>query len=1005
MLMERIKLLFASLLVLFAVATANAQNIKVSGVVTDEAGFPVPGATVMIPNTTTGTSTNGAGEYTLTVPSNATLLVTCVGYKDVLVSVGGRAKIDITIKEDVSVLEQSIVVGYGSAQKVGNLVGSVKTVSSETIKASATASPLDMLSGQVAGLSVLTTGGVAGDNNVSLTLHGIGSLSSGTTPLFIVDGVPASSSTVMNMNPNDILAMSVLKDASATSIYGSRAANGVVFVTTKTGAYNNSASVTVRSQYGISTLADFTMYKNMMSGDELKDFWINSGIYTYDYVKTVYTDRGYNYNTKWHKYFQQFNNPQSQNDVTIEGGSNVVAYNISASQFHQRGNTIGNYYDRYTLRTNVQAHPKDWLKVGTNINFSVSQKSSNGNWGDSENAGGNNYLVGGLSMMLNPLYPAIDPVTGSRYEYVYPLFASAYNWETFVKYRGNYTNYYGVMGSAFVELEPIKNLKITSRAGVDARFNSFKYRSMAAWAEMFPSYTSGRSRSFTRDYSATVTNTIEYSHVFNDNHRFSVLAGHEGIYNDYDYFWAYSENQIDDRLLLLQNGEQETFDMEESRSQSSFLSFFAHADYSLMDKYIIDVSARTDASSRFGSDNRWARFWAAGVLWKAKKEAFLKDVEWLNELSLKVSYGTQGNAAIGNYSSHATLGSAGNYAGVASLVIASPNNKNLSWEQQALGTVAVSARVFDKVSVEVEVYNRKTTDMLMSRPLPYSTGFTSVTTNVGGLQNRGIDITIGVDILKSKDYALNFNAAFNYNKQKITELFDGRKEWEIVNTGITYVVGQPVSFYYPIYAGVDPADGKQMWYLPGEDINVCTKDPSRTTKVFSEADLRQNTGKERYAPINGGFGISGRYKNLSVKADFNYTLGKYLINNDAFFYNNPNTFAGYNQSKAVTDFWTPRNTDAKYPSWADGTEMQFDTHLLENASFMRLKSLQIGYSLPKTLLNWAGGVLSDVKFTFTGRNLFTITKYMGSDPEADSNITLGLPGNTRQYLGGIEITF
>lgn len=1005
MLMERIKLLFASLIVLVAASVATAQNVKVSGVVTDEAGFPVPGATVMIPSTTNGTSTNGAGEYSLTVPSNATLLVTCVGYKDVLVSVGGRAKVDIVLKEDASLIEQSIVVGYGSAQKVGNLVGSVKTVSSETIKATATASPLDMLSGQVAGLAVLTTGGVAGDNNVSLTLHGVGSLSSGTTPLFVVDGVPAASSTVMNMNPNDILTISVLKDASATSIYGSRAANGVVFVTTKTGSYNNSATVTVRSQYGISTLADFTMYDNMMNGTELKDFWINSGVYTYDYVQSVYTDRGFNNNTKWHKYFQQFNNPQSQNDISIEGGSNVVAYNISASQFHQRGNTIGNYYDRYTLRSNVQAHPKEWLKVGSNINLSVAQRSSNGNWGDSDNAGGNNYLVGGLSMMLNPLYPAIDPVTGKTYQYVFPLFSTAYNYETYVKYRGNYTNTYGVMGSLFVELEPIKNLKITSRAGLDGRISAFKYRSKAAWTDLFPSVTSGRSRSYSRDYSATVTNTIEYSHQFNDNHRFSVLVGHEGIYNDYDYFWAFSSNQIDDRILLLQNGEQDTFDMEETRSQSSFLSFFAHADYSLLDKYIIDASVRTDASSRFGADNRWAKFWAAGILWKAKKESFLKDVDWLSDLSVKVSYGTQGNAAIGNYSQHATLGSAGDYAGVSSLVIATPSNKKLTWEQQALATFAVSARFLNKYSIEVELYNRKTTDMLMSRPLPYSTGFTSITTNVGGLQNRGIDITLGVDILKSKNYALNFSTTFNYNAQKITELFDGRKEWEIVNTGITYVVGQPVSFYYPIFAGIDPADGKQMWYLPGDDINVTTKDPNRTTKVFSEADLRQNTGKKRYAPINGGFSLSGRWYGLSVKADFNYTLGKYLINNDAYFYNNPNKFAGYNQSKAVTDFWTPQNTNAKYPSWADGGEMQFDTHLLENASFLRLKSLQVGYSLPKSLLGWSGGVLGDVKITFTGRNLFTLTKYMGSDPEANSNITLGLPGNTKQYLGGIEITF
>ena len=233
--MRKIKL-FMTTLMLALGFTAYAQNITVSGVITDENG-PVPGATVMIPGTTTGTSTDLDGKYTLTVPANANIMVSCVGYVDITENVDGRNVINFRLKSDSTLLEETVVIGYGSGQKVSNLVGSVTTVKSEAIKSSPAASPLDALQGQVAGLSVLTTGGVAGDNNVSMTLHGVGSLSSGTAPLFVIDGIPSSSRTIMAMNPNDIVSVSVLKDASATSIYGSRAANGVVYVTTRAGSY------------------------------------------------------------------------------------------------------------------------------------------------------------------------------------------------------------------------------------------------------------------------------------------------------------------------------------------------------------------------------------------------------------------------------------------------------------------------------------------------------------------------------------------------------------------------------------------------------------------------------------------------------------------------------------------------------------------------------------------------------------------------------------------------
>jgi hypothetical protein len=295
--------------------------------------------------------------------------------------------------------------------------------------------------------------------------------------------------------------------------------------------------------------------------------------------------------------------------------------------------------------------------------------------------------------------------------------------------------------------------------------------------------------------------------------------------------------------------------------------------------------------------------------------------------------------------------------------------------------------------------------MLMDVPYPYTTGFSSLTANVGGLLNRGFDIELGFDIIRTRDAFLRAKTTFNWNQEKITELFDGRDRWEIANTGITYVVGQPVAFYYPIFAGIDPEDGAPTWYQRGDDMTVTTKDKSRITKTFDEASLTQNTGNKRNAPINGGFGFSGAWKGLSFLCDFSYVLGKSLISNDGYFYGNPANFAGFNAIKSVNDFWTPTHTDAKWPDWSKGYIMRFDTHLLQDASFLRLKNLQIGYSLPKSILGWTNGTVEGIKFTFTGRNLLTFTKYDGIDPEVDSNLTYGIGGNTKQFLGGIEITF
>ncbi len=1002
--MKKAKLFFSALF-LFLGVTLSAQNINVKGTVKDAStGEGIPFAAIQVKGTTTGTATDANGAFSFNAPSNATLIFSSIGYVAEEVAISGRAVIDVVLEPDADILENAVVVGYGSAKPVSSLVGSVTTVKSDIVRNAPSASALDNLQGQVAGLSVLTTGGIAGDNAVSLQLHGMGSLGSSTTPLYIIDGIPSSSRTIMAMNPNDILAISVLKDASSTSIYGARAANGVVFVTTKAGSYDSKATVTVRSQYGISTLANMQFYENLMSGDELKDLWIRTGKFTPEQIRANYTDMGYTANTKWHTIFQQLNNPQYQNDVTIEGGGSKVAYLISASQFHQRGTSVGNYYDRYTVRSNVQAHPKDWLKIGVNLNLSGDKNQTNGNWNNAAFSDAGAYTSGGLSYMLNPLIPAYDK-DGKLYPYRFPngLTNPYYYMETYP----DITDRYGLNGAAFIEIEPIKYLKLRSQLGTDTMFNFNNYSALPS--SKIRSGTGYKGKTAQMTSNNTITNTIEYARTIANDHAFSVLVGHEGISNWYDYFSSYASGQTEDRLLILQQGTSASRSVSEASQASKFLSFFGHADYSYARKYNVDFTVRNDASSRFGKNVRNATFWSVGARWNLSRENFLKNASWISNASLKASYGTQGNAEIGNYQHLALIGTLTNYNDGNSWAIGQPSNNDLTWEKQALLSIGANARFFDRLDLELEFYHRTTTNMLMDVPYPYTSGFDELTANVGGLTNTGIDITLGWDIIQRPDAYLRFSTNFNYNKEKVSELFDAawdedlqRYRWIMASEGLAYIQGQPVMFYCPIYAGVDPEDGAPMWYVPGDDPDITTK--GETTKSYDEDLLSQNTGLTLSAPMVGGFSLRGGWKFLSFAVDFSYVLGKTLINNDRYFYENVNNNATYNKIKSVSNYWTPENRNAPYPDWTKGYVMQFDTHLYEDASFLRLKNLQVGVALPNKWLE-AQKVFDSIKLTFTGRNLLTFTNYTGVDPEIAGNLTYGRVGNSKQYLVGLEFTF
>ena len=984
------KLLSIFLLCTLFVGVAFAQNRQVSGKVTSSAdGSPVVGVTVLTKGTSNATQTNDDGSYSISTPEGSTLVFRHIGHVEKSLKVSSNT-LNVVLESNDSSIEDVVVIGYGSGVATKDVVGSFSRVSSKDIEGRPNANALEALQGRVPGLQVYTSSGEPSATQ-SVRLNGVGSISGGTSPLYVLDGVPVGSGSIVSMNPSDFESVTVLKDASATSIYGSRASNGVIYITTKKGSNAESASIMARAQWGFSNLARSKSQKEMMNSEELQNYWLASGYRTQAQIDQIKKD--WPNDTQWSDYYFKENVPLKQYDLSISGGSEKTRYFISTSYLDQEGVMYRSGFDRITLRSNITSKLNDWARVGLNLAGGYDRRETNQYT--------TNSLNGGLAILALPWYTPYDENGNEYYDQKIPglgRFSPRYLADKFPS-KGKNQQF---NPTAFIEINPIENLILKSQAGLDY----YNYRSSA---RRLPSYLDNinngtANEDWSQGVARTITNTIEYKWNINDFNRITFLAGQE--YSDFlsDEFSASGAGLTDDRLILLGNTTTGQA-VGQVKTEFAYNSFFGRANYSYNSKLFFNATLRQDASSRFGVNKRKATFWSLGGNWKLKDENFLKDVSWVNDLGLKASIGTSGNSgdsgSTWNYQHLATV-SAGQYNSGAAWGLNVAGNPDLTWENQMMANIGVSATLFDKLNIELEAFDRTTTDLLMSVPYTYTSGYASVISNVGKLKNRGVNLDLSLNVFKSKDFYLTPFLNFGYVKQEIKELFQGKDFWIVPNTGVSYVVGQPISFLYPMLKGVNADNGEYEWYVPGSDITKTTTDPNNVTTSFSSAALQQNTGIKRYAPFNGGFGLNGGYKGFFVDSHFAYSLGKYLINNDKYFFSNPQQFLGYNQTRAVNDFWQKPGDVTEFGRI--GTSRQFDDALIENASFLRLKTLTIGYNLPKQLLA-KSKFFRGAKVYYTGRNLFTVTKYTGVDPEIDSNLTTGANPNTKQSVFGLELLF
>lgn len=977
--MKRGFLLFVSLAVM-AIQSLFAQDFSVKGTVFDgETNEPLIGVTIMQEGTNNGVITDIDGSYSIEIKgvAKATLVYSYIGMQSQQHVVTPQThKLDITMKSDAQMVDEVVVVAYG-VRKKGTIAGSVSTVKSEKMENVPAPSFDQALQGQSAGLTVISNSGEPSKAAV-FQIRGTNSINSGTAPLFILDGVPISSADFNTLSPNDIESISVLKDASSTSIYGARAANGVVVITSKRGLSMDKAKVTLRAQYGFSQLAR-TNWELMNTPERIafeKEIGIDAG---QDYNLLSRTD------INWLDMVFNDRAPLQNYEISVNRATDRLNYYVSGGFYDQEGIAQSSEFRRYNLRANAEVKASSWLKIGTNTMsaYEETQQADDGS------------------------YTIVTPISASRFMLPYwnpykkdgslatikdgswagtsenPILYMEQNPVKYKKYK--------VLSTGYAEITPIENLTIRSQFGVD-------YTHTTAFMQSFPSLSVNNglgtaARRSTDMLSLTETTTANYRFNIKDDHQFNVMLGQERVDYRYEGFDVYSKGQTNDFLTNVSAGTRAS-SWADTFSSYAYLSFFLRGEYNYKDLYYADFSVRTDASSRFGKDHRWGTFWSLGFMWNAKQENFLKDIDWLTNAQVALSTGTSGNSEIPNYDHLALVAGGPNYNDEAGIYPAQSGNEELGWEQTWSNNVGVRLGFWNRANLNVEFYHKKTTNMLMSVPESYAvTGEGYRWKNVGAMVNRGVEITADGDIIRTKDFVWNVSANVSYNMNKLTELYNGVEEYVNSTTGVKFMVGHSVhEFFLNRYAGVNPANGDALWY--DKDGNI--------TNEYRESD-KVMTGRTFDSPWMGGFGTTLSWKGFQLSAQFSWMAKRFVMNNDRFFEESNGLYTVYNQSRRLLyDRWKKPGDLTDIPRY--GEVAQLDDRFLENASFMRLKNLSLAYTLPQSLLK-KSKFFTSARLYIQGQNLWTITGFNGLDPEVAANVYQAQYPATRQFTFGAELSF
>ncbi|SNC74860.1 TonB-linked outer membrane protein, SusC/RagA family [Hymenobacter gelipurpurascens] len=972
-------------------STAVAQTRAVTGRVTDASGTGLPGVTVLERGTTNGTSTDANGGFSLSVQPGATLVLSSIGFETQNVVLGDRTSLPVTLKSNATELGEAVVVGYGSQTK-SEVTGSVTQLSSKDVQNVPTVSFEQAIQGRTPGVQINQTSGKLGAG-VQIRVRGSSSVTASNQPLYVIDGIPVTSQDVgsdteplnplADLNPNDIESITILKDAASSAIYGSRASNGVVLVTTKQGRQGQTK---VNLGYYVGT-SETTRRRKFLNAEQYKAlFTVAAENEGYD-AREEFEGNGLDYDSPYDQSWsdEPFRKGKvSQYDLNVSGGDAKTRFYLSTTFNDQTGIIIGNRYRRGSARINLDHSITEKLRVGLNLSLtrSVNDRTPN------DNAFSNPVQLNALP----PLQPKIDPATGQLNQNT--LY---YNNLLDLEKGSNRAGTYRSFSNVNLNYKPIKDLTLRTEAGADfLNLNENIYR--AAGTQDGGNTGYGYSNQV-QVINYTTNNTATYLKTIGEDHSIEALAGFSFQRSDAQETSAEGRGFPNPEFTRVASAAIKTAGSGSVRDGFSFVSYFARVNYGFQGKYLISGSVRRDGSSRFGANNRYGTFGAGSVGWIISEEAFLKDNTILNLLKLRASYGLTGNAEIGNFASRNLYGALA-YADQAGIVPSTVvGNPNLSWENTAQTDIGLEFGFFDnRISGEVDVYEKKTSELLLSRPLSYSNGYTSVTENVGSLRNRGLEVSLNTRNLDGEfKWSTNFNVSFNRNK--VTSLAAPIQSQYLGSVR----EGQPIGvFYGRKYAGVDPENGDALYYAA---------DGSTTSNAATAALQIVGDPNPKYT--------GGITNNLSFKGVDLSVLGQFVYGNDIYnaagLYQSVNGDYFDNQTVDQLNYWTPdnRNTNVPQPRLYAGNGTQVSSRWVTGGSFFRVKNVTLGYNLPQDLVK--KGSIASVRVYVSAQNLFTLTNYDGYDPEVNTaafgaaNYLIGhdfyTPPLAKTFLAGINVGF
>lgn len=998
---KRLTLFLAGLLL--SAGAAMAQ-VKVSGTVVESAtGDPVPGAKVQVVGTSTAAVTDLDGQFAVSVPNNDSFIeVSYLGMMTRKVKVTPPT-MTIALELDAQIVSEVVVTGYG-VQRRASFTGAAAVVDKDAIEKKSDANFVKALEGAVSGVQMNNSTSMPGSWG-SIYVRGRGSLNSGTQPLYVIDGVPVNSdydsmsSTTNNytdpmasINPNDIESVTVLKDAAATAIYGSRAGNGVIVVTTKKGAQGK-ANVNFESKFGVTTMANNNMkfanaeqFLRLLADGYSNRYQDATSAEYYDYLVDAYEWDGKT-STDWMDLVTRNGMYQDYN-VNVNGQTGNTNYYISAGYMDTEGIVIGSDFKRYTGRANLNTK-FNVFTAGANVSYAYAVKNA---FSQSTSGSMSNATVAAISSM-NPIdKPYNEDGTYANVDYYNPL--AVYDEKVGDINEDKSTT---LTMSPYLQVDFGKGIYAKTTLGVNL-YNLRQYQYWSAITNPQGMDYPGLGQQYNSQTSTlTWTNVLGWNYNFAGKHDISVMLGQESQRKDYWY-----EYYCGDNFPFANAGMRDMStvghwnDSEYYKSQARLASYFGDVHYSYDDKYYLSASARRDGSSVFGADKRWGTFWSVGGKWRFTNETFFPKNKVLTNGTLRASYGTVGNQDIGWYSARGFYESGYNYHGTAGMVPTTISNPNLTWEVSKKLDVGVDLLFFDRINLSLDYYNEKTSDALFEVPLSLTTGMSSTYRNIGEISNKGIEAALNAVVIRNKAIDWTVYANFTYNKNEVVKL-----STDLPIEGTYYIIepGHPYNqFYLREYAGVNPENGKPMWYKNAEG--------DETTENYNEAEKRY-VGQAN-PKFFGGFGTSFKYNGLDASLSFNYRLGGKVYDSGA-------RFTGWGMSGrtplevVAEDSWTPENKDAKYPQYIYGDPYygtQASSRFIMSGNFLRLSNVTIGYTLPQTLTKKA--FIEKARVYFSADNLYTWTAsdFIGYNPEtyASGVIAWQYPAVTT-LVGGIQITF